>query len=67
MFKWSFSFPPETLADSGIRTKSGLNVLLEGWSNLPNTLPYSQELLDNDCTAENVKYGQLLTRTASYR
>ena len=50
LLKWCFNYLTETHPDSGIWTKSGLVVLLDGWQNPPNNLPDSSEIFGSDCT-----------------
>ena len=48
--KKQFQLLPETLPDSRIRTKTGLVVVVEGWSNTRDTPPLSRESLCNNCS-----------------
>ena len=64
LLKWSFNYLTETLPGSGIRTKSGLVVFLDGWQNPPNTLPDSSEIFGNDCTVTIVTIWNALPLTS---
>ena len=66
LLKQSLRSLPDTVPESGIRTKSGLIVLPEGWH--LHTLPVNREIFSNDCrvTIATIRNGLPLTVISSF-
>ena len=68
LLKQSLRSLPDTVPESGIRTKSGHIVLPEGWHCRLHTFPVYREIFSNDCrvTIVTIRNGLPLTAISSF-